>query len=103
VIEIRLPEGEHASKDKVDVAEAVADRLGLSAENARLFEETTHRADRERAVTDITTAIRSKATPEEMMKTALEELQNALGVKDIQIKPFNSAGSPESDEGPAAT
>jgi GAF domain-containing protein/HAMP domain-containing protein len=102
VIEIRLPEGERATKDKVDVAEAVADRLGLSAENARLFEETTRRADRERAVSDITTAIRSKSTPEEMLKTALEELQNALGVRDIQIKPFTAADPSASDEGVTA-
>jgi GAF domain-containing protein len=88
VIEIKLPEGGIVSKDKVDVAEAVAERLGLSAENARLFEETTRRADRERTVTDITTAIRSKADPDEMLKTALEELKSALGVSDIQIKPY---------------
>jgi hypothetical protein len=56
--------------------------------NARLFEETTSRADRERAVTDITTKIRSTNDPNEMIQIALNELKQTLRVKDAQVSPY---------------
>ena len=61
--------------------------MALSAENARLFEETSRRAERERLVTEITSRIRSTNDPEEMIRTALDELRNALGAADIQVIP----------------
>ena len=43
--------------------QAVAERVALSVENARLFDETSRRAARERLVTEITSKIRSLNDP----------------------------------------
>jgi GAF domain-containing protein/HAMP domain-containing protein len=75
------------TQDEQELAQAVADRVALSAENARLFEETSRRAERERLVTEITSKIRSSNNPEEMMRTALEELRRTLGAAEVQIIP----------------
>ncbi len=67
------------SADDLNVAQAITERLGLALDNARLFEETSTRASRERLVTEITTKIRGTNNPQEMIKTAVDELQRALG------------------------
>jgi GAF domain-containing protein len=75
------------TQDQIELAQAVADRVALSAENARLFDATSRRAERERLVTEITSRIRSSNDPDEMIRTAVEELRNALGATDIQVIP----------------
>jgi GAF domain-containing protein/HAMP domain-containing protein len=59
------------TQDQVELAQAVAERVALSAENARLFDETNRRAERERLVTEITSRIRSTNDPDEMIRTAV--------------------------------
>jgi hypothetical protein len=59
----------------------------LALDNARLFEETSTRATRERLVADITTKIRGTNDPQEMIKTALEELKQVLGASKVEILP----------------
>ncbi len=84
---VQAPKGKYWRKDQIELVQAVADRVALSAENARLFDETSRRAERERLVTEITSKIRSTNDPEEMISTALEELRSALGAAQIQIIP----------------
>jgi GAF domain-containing protein len=90
VLNVRAPGGHVWNQNEVDVVQAVADRVALSAENARLFEETTSRAERERTVADITNKIRSTNDPQEMVNTALAELKRALNASLIQIMPYNT-------------
>jgi hypothetical protein len=68
----------------------VAERVSISAENARLFEETSGRAERERTVADITNKIRSTNDPNVMLATAMEELKKALGASRVQIVPYQA-------------
>jgi GAF domain-containing protein/HAMP domain-containing protein len=86
-LSVQVPKGEHIGTDQVDLIKAVAERVALSAENARLFEATTRRAERERIVSDITTRIRGTNDPQEMIRTAGEELQRALGATRVEIVP----------------
>jgi GAF domain-containing protein len=78
---------EGLNRDQIDIIKAVAERVALSAENARLFEETSRRAERERLVTDITGKIRSAHDPQAMIQTAMEELRNALGASRVEVIP----------------
>jgi GAF domain-containing protein len=87
-------------KEEIDIIQAIADRVGLALENARLFEETTTRANRERTVSEITTHIRSINDPDIMLETALKELKRALGANDIQIRPYSPPPSGKSGEQP---
>ena len=84
---IQVPQGKEWNQDQLDLAQAVADRVALSAENARLFNETSRRAERERMVTEITSKIRSTNNPAEMINIALNELRSALGATQVQLIP----------------
>lgn len=84
---VQAPKNERIGTDQIDLIKAVAERVALSAENARLFDETNRRAEREHIVSDITTKIRSTNDPQEMIKTAIEELRHALGVTRVEIVP----------------
>ncbi len=88
VLNVRAPEaGRVWSRDEIAVIEAVAERLSLALENARLFEETAGRAAREHAVAEIGAKIRQTNDPQVMIRTAIEELQRALGVQRVEIIP----------------
>ncbi len=84
---VQVPEASAINDDQMDLVNAVAERVALSVENARLFEETTRRAERERLVSDITVKIRSTNDPDIMIETALEELKQALGATKVQLVP----------------
>jgi GAF domain-containing protein len=94
-----IPTRKTLTEDEMDIARAIADRVAISVENARLFEETTNRAERERTVADISNKIRSTNDPEIMMQTALQELQKALGASKVQILPY---GSTPAQQAPSA-
>lgn len=98
VINISTPGKKRWNADEIDVAKAIAERLAISAENARLFEETTERAERERTVSEITTKIRSTNDPNEMLAIAVAELKQALKVQDVRISPVDQ---PPATETPA--
>jgi GAF domain-containing protein len=82
---VQTPSAGSLSKDQLDLIKAVADRVALSAENARLFEETSRRAERERLVSEITSKIRSANDPQTMIRTAMEELRSALGASRVEV------------------
>jgi GAF domain-containing protein len=90
--------GDQWTADQLDLIRAVAERVALSAENARLFEETTARAERERLVSEITGRIRSQNDPQAMIRTAIEELRGALGASRVEVIPqtTKSPGKSES-------
>ena len=88
VIDIRSANPERKWKeDEIAVIEAVAERLGLALENARLFEETSARASREHSVAEISSRIRSTNDPQAMIRIAVEELQRVLNVTRVEIVP----------------
>jgi hypothetical protein len=74
------------SGDQVDLLEAVGQQLALALENARLFEETQRRAERERLVTDITARIRSSTDMLGVLETTATELGKALGTSRVLVR-----------------
>lgn len=86
-LSVLVPKQEQIKTEQMDLIKAVAERVALSAENARLFEETTSRAERERLVSEITTKIRATNDPDEMIQQAVEELKRALRVARIEVVP----------------
>jgi len=89
---VQSPSAKVLSQDQIDIIKAVAERVALSAENARLFEETTRRAERERLVSDITGKIRSGTDPQLMIQTAMDELRKALGASRVEVIPQSIKG-----------
>ena len=90
---VQAPSTLDLDEDQLDLIRAVAERVAISAENARLFDETTRRADRERTVSEITGKIRSVNDPQTMIQIAIEELRNALGASRVEIIPQTIQGA----------
>jgi GAF domain-containing protein len=89
---VQSPAGGSWNEDQLDLIRAVAERVAFAAENARLFEETTLRAERERLVSEITGKIRSHTDPQAMLQTAINELREALGASRVEIIPQTVKG-----------
>lgn len=73
------------AEDEIHTVRAIADQVSQALENARLFEQTVRRAERERKVLEITSKIRSTTSPEEMLQIAVNELHNALHATRTQV------------------
>ncbi len=71
--------------EDVAVFEIIADQLAVAVQNARLFEETLRRAEREQSVIEITGRIRGSSDPESMLQTALREVRLALGARRARV------------------
>jgi len=87
------------TEDEIAVVNDVAGQVAVALENARLFEATSRRAEREKKVLEITAMIRSTNEPGRMMQIAVNELQRALGASRAQIyvRRSHAAGTPEID------
>ncbi len=90
---VQSPSSDAMNPDQLDLIKAVAERVAISAENARLFDETTKRAEREKMVSDITGKIRSMNDPQLMIQTAMEELRSALGASRVEVIPQSVKGA----------
>jgi GAF domain-containing protein/HAMP domain-containing protein len=90
-VSIRSANEKGFSQDELDIIRAATERAAIAAENARLFEQTTERAERERKVSEITSKIRTSNDPNEMIQIALNELKQTLNIRDARILPYKPA------------
>ena len=95
VLNIRSPKRQAWNEDEINLVKSVADRVAISVENARLFEEATRRANQERTVSQITAKIRSTNDPTEMISIVLKELKQTLNIKDARVIPYTHPQSQE--------
>jgi GAF domain-containing protein/HAMP domain-containing protein len=91
--------------EEIETVQSIADQVAQALENARLFEQTVRRAQRERKVLDITSKIRSTTDPQKMLQIAVEELQLALRASKAQVilNPVNHSASVDSPSNNGAT
>ncbi len=85
------PRNESWSDEEVHLIDELTNQLSAALESARLFEETAARAERERTVAEVTTAIRSVVEPDSMLRIAIEELKRVLGAEQITIQPYTTS------------
>lgn len=83
---VQVPRSEKINTDQMDLIKAVAERVALSAENARLFEETNQRAEREQVISDIAAKISTSVRTENILKTTAKELNQLLDGAEVLIK-----------------
>lgn len=84
VITVRLREG--YSANTISTLEQAVERLATSLESARLFEEARLRADREQAISQVTTAISSAPEFDAILRTTIEEIGRSLGNSEVSIQ-----------------
>jgi GAF domain-containing protein/HAMP domain-containing protein len=64
----------------------IADRLATALENARLLEVSMRQANKERAISEITTKISSSVNMRNVLQTAVEELGRAIPGSEVMIQ-----------------
>jgi GAF domain-containing protein len=74
------------SEQEVQLAQALTNQLGDSLETARLYHEATHRAERERAITEVTTRIGSAYEVDDILRSMTEELGKMFDDSDVVVQ-----------------
>ncbi|MFV9674852.1 MAG: GAF domain-containing protein, partial [Anaerolineales bacterium] len=74
------------SLDDITVLQILADQLAVAIQNARLFQETLRRVEREQTVLELTNVIRSSDDVEGMLQTAVQEMRRVFGAERSRIR-----------------
>lgn len=84
----RLQKSQYApewSEEEIQLVQSISDQVSTALESARLYNETQRRAERERLAGEITAKLRSTNDPQEILKTAAQELRRALDASQAQV------------------
>lgn len=84
VVTAKLKKG--YSQNTLDTIKQAVERLALSLESARLYEEARLRADREQAIAQVTSGISSANEFDTILRTTVEEVGRALGDSEVSIQ-----------------
>jgi GAF domain-containing protein len=87
VLGLEDPEGirQWSMEDQI-LLESISQQLALTLENARLLEETQHRASRERLARKITDKMRRAPDMDALIQTTVREAAAALGAPDAFLQ-----------------
>jgi GAF domain-containing protein len=77
---------ENIPSEFIELVENTTNRLAVSLENARLLEDIQERAEREHAVSEISSRIRTAPDVDRIMQTAVAELGRTLNVDEVSIQ-----------------
>ncbi len=83
-VEWELPEMDF-DRNKVSLAEELVNRLAVSLDNARLFQESQRSAERERIVNDIAAKITGQTDIDEILRIAVREVGQALSAPMVNV------------------
>ncbi|MBI2758366.1 MAG: GAF domain-containing protein [Chloroflexi bacterium] len=95
VVNVRF-QGRHTPQETINMIEQSADRLASALENARLVEETRQRGQRDALVSEMTGRLRSTLDVETVLRTAVQELQQAFQLKQAEV--YLGVAKPLSDD-----
>jgi GAF domain-containing protein len=73
------------SYDKVQLARELVNRLAVSLDNARLFQESQRAISRERLVNEIASKLTGQTDIDEILQTAVREVGQALRAPQVAI------------------
>lgn len=86
------------TEEEIELVEAIAERMALAADNLRLLEETQRSAARERLIGEVTTRVRETLDMETVLKTAVQEVRQALNLPQVVIR-LATPGAGSGDDG----
>src|SRR5579859_1126580 len=84
-IEVEVSAGARQS-DTLEMLQSVAQRLALSVDNARLFEQTQERAQQELQVNAISARLQAVNSMDDLIRITVSELGQALGASEASIR-----------------
>jgi GAF domain-containing protein len=70
----------------MDIINAIIERAALAIENARLLDESRRIAERERAISDISTKIGKGTEIETILRTAVRELGTQISGAQVTVE-----------------
>ena len=73
-------------REEIVFAESLAERVALSLENVRLFEEAQRRAQREQWISQVTARMQRSLDLETVMRAAVREIGQAIGAAKVQLR-----------------
>jgi GAF domain-containing protein len=82
--------------DDLSLADQISLQVAVAVDVARLFEQTEHRAERERLMSEITAKVRASTNIDLILQTAIKELSQALQVPKGKIELRQGDGGQES-------
>ncbi len=71
---------------EIALLETLTERLSLTLESARLFQDTRRRAAREQLIGEITARMRETLDVDTMLQTAIREIGQALGKAEVEVR-----------------
>ena len=95
----RGDDGSPWSDEDVALLETLTDQLGQTLERAQLYEDSQRRAAREQLVGEVTGRIRQETELEDIFRTAVDEIQQALGLEQLVIRLADAGRSGAQEEG----
>ena len=72
--------------EEIAVLETLAEQLGVALESARLYQDSQRRATQEQMVGEVTSRIRQTLDVETVLRTAVEEVRQALGLPEVVVR-----------------
>jgi GAF domain-containing protein len=85
-MEFELDPAQAFSHEQLIIVQQAVERLGLTADNTRLFEDTQRTAHREAMVNEISTRIQSMTSVDAVLATATQSLGDAIRAHRIAIR-----------------
>ena len=86
VMKVRKPVGNSEwTPENLGLLDSITEQLGVALDSARLFSETQQQAQRERLVGEINARIRQTLDVEAVIRTATNEIYQALGLESLDI------------------
>lgn len=73
-------------EEEISLVEAVAERVAIAMENARLFQDARRRASKEQLISEASAKIGSAVNLENILQTTAEELERVLGGSEVLIQ-----------------
>jgi len=100
VLDAHKPAGELWTDEEVSLLETLTEQLGVALDSARLYQDIQRRAAREQLAAQVTTHMRETLDVETVLKTAVQEVRQALGLPEVVIRlvPPSGDGHEQSKE-----
>lgn len=86
VMEFRAPDGQFWDDRSVELARAIAQRLALSLDNLRLYDQAQMAVNREQIANRVATLLQAKSDVDTLVAVAVDAFQQALGALQTSVR-----------------
>ncbi len=85
-LDVYVPAGTPWTPEQRELLDALVEQLSVALESARLYQDTQRRAAREQLIGEVTGRIRESLDMETVLRTAAEQMREALDLEDVVVR-----------------